>query len=82
MHLHHTYVGYSLIAFTTSNIKYRLEIKREALRGFRNRGKAEVSKPRRAEGTVANRLRRQLICRLIATYILDLVDFNCGFDIS
>ena len=25
--------------------KYRLEIKHEALHGFRNRGKAEVSKP-------------------------------------
>ena len=52
----------AIIEFKVLTSKYRLETKHEALRGFRNRGKAEVSKPRRAKGMVANRLRRRLVC--------------------
>ena len=37
---------------------YRLGTQHEGLHGFRNRGEAEASKPRRPEGVVPNRLRK------------------------
>ena len=58
----------------SASTKYRLEIKHKAL--------LEAEEPRARLLTDLEDSSFADAVRLIATYILDLVDFNCGFDIS
>ena len=47
--------------------KYKLGTQYEVFHGFKNRGKAQVSKPWRAEGMVPNWLRKWYGCQLSQT---------------